>query len=459
MTQNVRSAYRRHRRGTAGVVALLALAAGLVFAVLPAGAANAPSGQGVTPTVVTLGGQSADCAAVASTGAREFRVVNPQDGQTYTDPATGATFALTVDTDQIFLGFTITGALAYDVVIKGGTKSTHYDYAAATVGAVPSDTLLHAPPKGNTYFAVSHITFCYSTGATISGTVFHDLNGNGVKDTGASNTPVEVAQAGWTVKLYSSTASLIATATTLANGTYSFANVPLGQQYTVCESAPSTDPWVQSGGSWGQSVPTTTPTACATGSQEPRGWQLTVSSNAAKDFGNVQTKTIGCGGSASTTGYSVQLGNDAASNVSTANCDKTAAQEYVIETWTVGSQFFFKFVPYPAPASAAEVLLVEKLTSTFDASLGQTSKLLYDDDESDGLNFVDVPYCKLDPRDPNVVGGLTLGPNVASGAVLPAGATSCLIESTQVADPTTANKVNRLDFVFSTVDGFRTSPG
>jgi len=324
MTQHVRRAYRRHRRGTAGIVVLLALAAGLVFAVLPAGAADggAPSGLGVTPTVVALGGQTGDCAAVGSTAQYELRIVNPQNAS-YTDPVTGATFTLTVSAGQTLLGFTASGGAAADIVIKGGTKSTHYDYFAAGIGSVASDTALHAPPKGNTYYGVSHISLCYSTGVAIS---------------------------------------------------------------------------------------------------------------------------LGCGDTATGTSYVVQVGVGQ-------NCTKSADSQFVFETWSDGNTQYAKLVP-AGSAGSGTAYVVEKITWSFTASSQNATTLRYDDDLSNGLSFVPMPFCNYDPR----AGELTLVVPTDAAAVLPSGATSCLIASTESVDDTLGAPDTRVDYVFSSVDGIRTTP-
>ncbi len=59
--------------------------------------------------------------------------------------------------------------------------------------------------------------------AQISGTVFRDYNANGVKNNSATYN--EPGAANITVKAYSTTGTLLATTTSLANGTYSFTNV------------------------------------------------------------------------------------------------------------------------------------------------------------------------------------------------------------------------------------------
>jgi hypothetical protein len=158
MSQQVGRAYRNHRRSVGAIVVLLvALAAGLVLWAFPAGAAI------VTPKVVDLGGQNNDCTSsqVNSSAPNSFRIVNPVTG-VYTDTATGTSFSLTVTGGGKTLAFTISGASAADVVIKGGTNSHWYDYDGASSSPVFGDTGLTAPPKGNTFYAISHTTFCYT---------------------------------------------------------------------------------------------------------------------------------------------------------------------------------------------------------------------------------------------------------------------------------------------------------
>ena len=327
MTQHVRAAYRRHRKGTfAAVVAVLA-AAVLVVAVVPAGATDggAPSGLGVTPTVVALGGQTGDCAAVGSTAQYEFRIVNPQNAS-YSDPVTGATFTLTVSAGQTLVGFTASGGVAAYIVIKGGTKSTHYDYFDAGIGSVASDTALHAPPKGSTYYGVSHISFCYGTGSTTS---------------------------------------------------------------------------------------------------------------------------LSCGGTATSPSYVVKLGEGS-------NCTKAGANQYIFETWTNGGSQFAKLVP-AGSAGAGKVYLVEKLIWSLTIQNQNSSTLKYDDDASNGISYVPMPYCNYDPRDLGTdPAGLTLKPNVVASSV--SSATSCLIESIESVDDAAGQPGSRIDYVFSSVDGYRNAP-
>ena len=57
---------------------------------------------------------------------------------------------------------------------------------------------------------------------TFAGTVYNDLNGNGVLD------PGDPGLQGWTVDLLDSSGNLVATTTSAADGTYSFANLGAG---------------------------------------------------------------------------------------------------------------------------------------------------------------------------------------------------------------------------------------
>src|SRR6266545_467947 len=68
--------------------------------------------------------------------------------------------------------------------------------------------------------------------STISGTVFSDLNGDGTLDTG------EIGIGGVTIELVDANGIVIATTTTLADGSYSFTGVVAGN-YTVRETDPS----------------------------------------------------------------------------------------------------------------------------------------------------------------------------------------------------------------------------
>lgn len=433
MTKQVRTAYRRHRRATV-VVVLLALAAGLVFAVYPAsGAGNVPSTQGVTPTTVSLGGQSGDCAAVGSQAQYEFRIVNPSTS-TFTDPATGATFSLAVTGGNQTLAFQVVGGGAFtvdDLVVKGGTKSSHYDYIAAGKPVVTSDSNLHAPPKGQTYYSISHISFCYDEAvADIGGHVWNDKDEDGTQDA------FEGDQAGFLITA-TAPGKPTRTGTTDANGDYLIEDLPIGPTYTVCESDPGASP----PDGWVQSVPTQ---AVCTG-DTPKGYQFQLLADSLQnDFGNTHTVSDACGDARSV----YEVGDD---TISVSACTKEGDIEYVFETWeeVIDGKLEQVVNFHPVPGSCTNcgtASTIERLTWSIDKT--QNSVLRYDDDLTDGVAPVDMLYCNGDPRSGNPADPYELGPNPS--AVLPAGHTSCLIESTERADET------RVDWVFSEIDGYRT---
>jgi uncharacterized repeat protein (TIGR01451 family) len=156
----------RGRLTTLASILVLASLLVLVLAVLPAGADFPDSAAGVTPATVNLGGQPNDCDALGIDGLPsvadyELRIENPRN-QVYSLPAIpGATVELAIRNDK-FLDFEFTGAAGFDVIIKGGQKSTHWDYDG-TIGPTLSDEELHAPQKGNgsNLYSISHVSLCY----------------------------------------------------------------------------------------------------------------------------------------------------------------------------------------------------------------------------------------------------------------------------------------------------------
>jgi hypothetical protein len=427
MTQKVRSVGRRRRRGMIACL-LLALAAGLVFAVLPAGSTGGASAQGVVPTIVNLGGQSGDCAAVGSAAPNEFRVVNPKT-KSYVDPATGVTFKLTVKNDETTVEFVVTGSAVMNVVIKGGTKSSHYNYLTGGPQApVTWDKNLHAPPKYSSYYEVSHVTFCYGKVGKIAGDVWEDSNENQAKD------GFESLQPNWTINLYKAGGTTpYRSTTTNGSGHYEFALVPLDLQYTVCETKPTGD-----SSTWAQTTPVAA-VCTGLGSNEEKGHQFTPTADVLdKNFGNVQTVTLDCtspSGPVSTQNgnYTVQLGGPSF-------CGKEGSHEYVFESYTDPNQVA-NF--HPQGSGTGQVAVVERLI--WSISNTQSSVLRYDDDVTNGIQLRDMLYCNVDPRVPDSDFDLA-----TTTGVLPDTHTSCLITSTEAAGG------SRVDFVYSSVDGYRT---
>ena len=156
----------RLRRGLAGV-SVIALLAGLMA--VPA-LAQAPGGPTTTHHVqpVVVPGNP-NCGTIDSASEHSFKIEPVAQGS-FTDPATGVTFHLTVPSvdatanEGPTFDFSIDGGVALDVIVKGGPNANWYDYEGS-VGPVSSDTWLHAPlgagPGGTRFFGLSHIEFCY----------------------------------------------------------------------------------------------------------------------------------------------------------------------------------------------------------------------------------------------------------------------------------------------------------
>ncbi|NNE46083.1 MAG: hypothetical protein HKN37_05420 [Rhodothermales bacterium] len=232
---------RRRRRTSIGLVVAL-IAAVLTFSVAPAGAgAGAPSAEGIQPAEVNLGGQNNDCSAnisgrLPSAATYDFRISNPQDGQTYNGPG-GVSFTLTVSGNDKNLDYVLTGpAVVFDVIIKGGQKSLHYDYDGnGGPGGATADQDLHAPTKGNgsNLYSISHVSFCYKDAVPVSGFVYVDEDQSGTKNgnEGADAPRVITAYVGAPVV----GAPVVAASTTSAtDGTYTM-YLEAGNDYTICE--------------------------------------------------------------------------------------------------------------------------------------------------------------------------------------------------------------------------------
>ena len=128
-----------------------------------------------------------------------------------------------------------------------------------------------------------------------------------------------------------------------------------------------------------------------------------------QDFAVVPvTAPVPCGGQSEVTDYLVEL--------STANCAKNGAR-YVQYSFVDGTTFYFNFTPAPG-ATGGEVLLVEKLESTFDVSKGQGTVLKYDD-VAPFDTYVEMLKCLTDPRQDPENDKLTLQSSVNESAVLP----------------------------------------
>ena len=263
----------------------------MVMSLLPVSAAqaNSPSLEdGVQPVIIPhFGGD--DCAdpSVGTMATHSFMVSTPANG-IFIDPATGVTFTLSGITSRSTFNWSIgtAGWAAFDVVVKGGTTTNHYDYQASSVGIQTSDTVLHAPPKQNRYDNLSHITFCYDVPPlTISGTKYHDRDSDGLGDA------VEETLGNWTINAYKN-GLLVATDVTDANGFYELAVGP--GDFVVCETLKTeVAPF-----GWKQTFPSdNTDCTALSASLAAAGHDVTVTTADVENinFRNVRGVMIGCG--------------------------------------------------------------------------------------------------------------------------------------------------------------------
>jgi hypothetical protein len=460
----------RSKRGLATLGGLGVVACVTLFAVLPAFGSspgeyvNPPSGKGVLPVDVGIGGngQCSNLFPGLPAGAKEYDNNNPRVGTASgvkSGNNDGVTFDITLhspsNTSQT-LDVTGHGAAILGIGIKGGTQSTAYHYfdnkPTVPAGFVTGDTALHAPlsnntysvsggteyPNGNTpsFYGISLLNICYTTLSYIQGTVYQDVNQNGANDDGS-------LQSGWTVDLYAGVTPGVAGGGTLidhqvtgAAGTYHF-DVPAGVHYRVCE-VPGGDLPSNGGKVWVQSQPVPSTTTLCDGTvngtgELARGYDETptTTTGATDDFGNVGGYSCDSAGAPlGTNAYTVGICKD--------------GQQYVFNSGTVTSGQFTgtPFVDYWVGDPSASIPTVEQINfaDPFVKGLPQYTKLLYADGGAFPPNpnqqLLTMPYCNLDPRDTSAGGYpnsyTLLAPYASKGAngsdlVLPNGATSCVI--------------------------------
>jgi hypothetical protein len=491
MTQQVRTVYRKHRKRTWGLALLAVFVIAAVVIPIAAGAPEKtytllfPATGAVTPAGVSGSTTSQTlCADNSYTVKLELKntaktvslgsanITFPSNVTlTGTPTVTGAASTQTADRTgnvvnlrQLTLPKGNTATVT--VTLNAGSAS---GAQGLTATAKQSNDFNDTGGDANLFSDPTFPTIVVDACAvTISGTVFNDKNENGVPD----NASFETRQA-WNISLYkkNTLGTYDPAGSTTSDGTtgaYSF-TVAKNKDYVVCETAPS--------GSWVQTVPTATPSPCATGSQEPNGWSLAnVTANQPnKDFGNLATTVLQCGGTASgNTQYTVRAGSDS-------NCKTgTSSVDYIYEKWTEGTDQFAAFHPaltgatcnIASTAPQTCTYFVMKVTWSFGTDLQPdpaNRSLKYDDFKpaSGSFSFEPMRYCQVDPR---VSGSdLDLQPNLGTPAQVKAtilpddvparsdgdAQTSCLITSTESVGPT---GISRVDYVFTAIDGRMLTP-
>jgi hypothetical protein len=455
MTQHVRTTYQGHRKTTWAVVLTLAVAAALaaLALVLPAlGATGQPIPPpsfpgGVTPTEVNIGGSNFSCTANTGgtpSGLSTFQVSGPPNSAasvTYNLP-NGVTLTLTGVNGQNkgkLFSFSMNGARVFHLGVKGGTNHAWYNYSP---GGVVSDGNLHATLQSpGVLYAASITTFCYARVATISGTVYSDLNGNGARNTSSPNEP---GLPGWTVTAYNGSGSAVATAgPTGANGSYTLSNLPLGATYSVCATPSS--------GLWALTEPTTTPSRCSS-SPGGQGWSVDLSADATRNFGAQSGVTPTCGAAFSGQTYGGAAGNVLYEAQLMPHGTECKDNFVVMYSYLPDTNQLFATLHPPTQNNNDPWEVVEHIHWTGITLDTQNPITLWYDDSFpyDGNPHTDLVQCNEDPRDPNGNPFVLLD----HGDLTPGAETSCMLSSTDSAGAGPDDRSYDA-WIYSNVDGTR----
>lgn len=165
MTHVMKAGRHLRKQMSPWAIALLAVITAVAFTIpflLADPALGDHPTSAVTPTVVS---GNPDCTDVDIDFDHEEKIEPVEDGEFFFDldgdGVNDGSITLDVDENAKTFDFTITGAVANAVLVKGGPNANLYDYITDLGFGVSSDVDLHAPrqPNGN-LFGLSHISFC-----------------------------------------------------------------------------------------------------------------------------------------------------------------------------------------------------------------------------------------------------------------------------------------------------------
>ncbi len=474
MTEHVRRNYRNHRKATWGFVIALMVAIAVVVIPIASGAGKTytmlfPSTAAVTPTPPLSGNTTSQTLCSGSNYTVKVAITNTTNSQqlgsadvtfpgNVTLSSASSSTGLSSRSGNVVslrqLSLQKNGVVTITAALGTGGAATPAQAITARVKQSNdfSDSGSNQNANGfdNPTFPTIQVQACT---ATITGRVYHDRDQSGSFAINPSSPTSDIAKQGWTVTLQQKTGANsyanVDTGTSDANGMYSVSG-QIGKDFRLCVTAPSPD----SSSSWGVRAVAgvTRVDGCApiSPTSDPAKAGLSVlnlSSAGAtgQDFAVVPitTPNFGAGDTATDGSYVVA----AAGNTTKAD------QHYVQETWTDNGHPYFVFAPINAcTGCAGQIYLLEQLSGTvLQSNLGPTHQvqLVYDDTEP-FQTFVPMPYCLQDPR--VGVNPLTL----LTSDVLPADATSCIVEGHQIVSGTLANpSVDFTFFVYTSYDGLR----
>ena len=476
MTEHVRRNYRNHRKATWGVVIAVMVAIAAVVIPIASGAADKsytmlfPSTDAVTPAPPVTGSTTGQTLCSGSNYTVKVAITNTAKSSQL--GSADVTFPANVTLSNATLPSGSPGA--WQISRSGNvvslrqlslSKNSVVTVAATlgTGGAATSAQAITARVKQSNDFSDSgsnpsangfdnpavlptiSVQVCT---ATITGRVYHDRDQSGAFAVNSSSPTSDIAKQGWTVTLQRKTGATtyvnVDSDTSDANGMYSVEG-PIGSDFRLCVTPNASD----SSTSWGVRVVSgvSLVDGCAS-SDALKGLSVTNLPSAGKtnqDFAVVPITTPDFGPG--------DIAMDGDYVVTAAGSGGKDPQHYVQETWSANGHPYFVFAPINAcTGCAGKLYLLEQLSgSMLQSDLGPTHQvqLVYDDTEP-FQTFVSMPYCLRDPRG--------AGNSLLTAGVLPADATSCIVEGHQTVDGdgTAANaKVDFEFFVYTSYDGLR----
>jgi hypothetical protein len=483
MTEHVRTNYRNHRKATWGLAIALVVAIAAVVIPIASGASDKtytilfPSTGAVTPTPPASGNTTSQTLCPSSTYAVRVTITNTAKSSTLGSADVTFPANVTLSSASLPAGsptawqisrsgnvvslrelslpknrvVTITAAL--------GTGSAATSAQAITARVKQSNDFNDADsnPDANSFDNPTFPTILVqSCNATITGRVYHDRDQSGAFAVNASSPTSDIAKQGWTVTLQRKTGATTYTDvdsdSTDVNGLYSVAG-PSGSDFRLCVTAPnppdSSSRWAARAVTGVTLVAGCVPITPTSGtSQGLSVLNLPITGATGQDFAVIPITAPDFGANSSSTAGPGTYVVTAAGNTT------KAPQNYVQETWTdSGGHPYFVFAPINACSGCAgKIYLLEHMSGSVKQSdLGATKQvvLVYDDIEP-FQTFTPMPYCLQDPRRPGNI--------LLETGVLPADATSCIVEGHQTVDGdgTAANaSVDFEFFVYTSYDGSR----
>jgi len=472
MTEQVRRNYRNHQRATWGFAIAVMVAVAAVVIPIASGASDKtytmlfPSTGAVTPTPPVGGNTTSQTLCTGSTYTVKMAITNTAKSSQLGSADVTFPANVTLSSASSSTGFSSrsgnvislrqlslpkNGVVTITAVLGTGGAATPAQAITARVKQSNDFSDSGSNPDANGFqnptFPTIQLQACT---ATITGRVYHDRDQSGAFAVNPASPTSDIAKQGWTVTLQRKTGASytnVDSDSSDASGMYSVEG-PIGSDFRLCVTPSNAD----SSSSWGVRAVTgvTLVAGCATNdaSQGLSVSNLSSAGATGQDFAVVPITTPNFGaGDTSTDGSYV---------VTAAGNTTKADQHYVQETWTDNGHPYFVFAPINACSQpcSGKIYLLEQLSGTVEQSkLGPSGQvvLVYDDSEP-FTQFNPMPYCLQDPR-VNSTPPITL----RETDVLPAGASSCIVEGHQtvhdssVADPS----VHFTFIVYTSYDGLR----